>query len=84
MFFTVFFLAPKIKYCLTIDKYGSVQEHKLFEGFNTSKRLLDRSQYFKMIEGKKVSASLPKSFRKSFDSGIIIPTILRFCSECND
>ena len=45
-------LAPK-KYCLTIDNYGIIQEHKTFKGFNDSKRLLDRSQYFKMIDGKK-------------------------------
>ena len=37
-----------------------------------------------MIERKKVSALLPKSWRKSFDSGIIIPTKMRFCNECND
>ena len=77
-------LAPKIKYCLTIDDYGIVQEHKTFKGFNDSKRLLDRSQYFKMIEGEKVSAMLPRSWKKSFDSGIIIPSKMRFCNECND
>ena len=37
-----------------------------------------------MIEGKKVSAMLPRSRKKSFDSGIIIPTKMRFCNECND
>ena len=47
------FLGPKIKYCLTIDEFGVVQEIKTFKGFNDSNRLLDRSQYFKMIEGKK-------------------------------
>ena len=78
------FLAPKIKYCLTIDDYGIIQEHKTFKGFNNSKRLLDRSQYFKIIEGKKISAMLPKSWKKSFDSGIIIPTKMRYCNECND
>ena len=77
------FLAPKIKYCLTIDGYGIIQEHKTFKGFNDSKRLLDRSQYFKMIEGDKISAMLPRSWKKSFDSGIIIPTKMRFCNECN-
>ena len=46
-------LAPKIKYCLTIDEFGSVHEHKTFKVFNDSKRLLDRSQNFKMVEGKK-------------------------------
>ena len=61
-----------------------MQEHKTFRGFNDSNRLLDRLQYFKMIEGKKVSASLPKSWKKSFRSGIIIPTKMRLCNECND
>ena len=36
-----------------------------------------------MIEGKKVSALLPKSWKKSFDSGIIIPTKLKFYNEFN-
>ena len=27
---------------------------------------------------------LPRSWKKSFDSGIIIPKKLRFCNECND
>ena len=45
-------LAPK-KYYLTIDKHGTIQEHKLYRGFNDSKKLLDCSHYFIMIEGKK-------------------------------
>ena len=27
---------------------------------------------------------LPKSWKNAFNSGIIIPTKLRFCNECND
>ena len=77
------FLAPKIKYVLTIDDYGIIQEHKTFKGFNDSKRLLDRSQYFNMIKGEKISAMLPRSWKKSFDNGIIIPAKMRFCNECN-
>ena len=46
-------LAPKIKYCLTIGDYGIIQEHKTFRGFNDSNRILNRAQYFKMIEVKK-------------------------------
>ena len=49
------FSAPEIKYCLTMDSYGIIQEHKTFKGFNDSKRLLDRSQYFKMKDGKNIS-----------------------------
>ena len=75
------FLAPKIKFCLTIDNYRFIQEHKTFKGFNDSKRLLDRSQYFNMIEGKKISAILPNLWKKSFNNGIIIPTKLRQCNK---
>ena len=32
------FLAPKMKYCLTVDDYGIIQEHETFKGFNDSKR----------------------------------------------
>ena len=78
------YLAPKIKYCLTIDEYGIIKEHKTFKGFNDSKRLLDRSQYLKMKEGEKISAMLPRSWKKSFDNGVIIPKKMRFCNKCND
>ena len=36
-----------------------------------------------MIEGEKLSALLPKSWIKSFDSGTIKPTKIRFCNECD-
>ena len=78
------FLAPKLKYCLSIDNHAIIQEHKWFKGFNDSKRFLDRSQNFEMIEGKKRSALLSESRKKTFNSGIIIPTKTRFCNECND
>ena len=47
------FLAPKIKYVLTIDDYGIIQQYMIFKGFDDSKRLLDRSQYFDMSKGEK-------------------------------
>ena len=65
-------LAPKIKYCLTINEFGVIQQHMTFKGFNDSERLLDQSQYFDMLEGKKISGMLPKSWKKSFNHGIII------------
>ena len=55
-----------------------------FKGFNDSKRIVDRSQNFNMSEGKRISAILPKSHKKSFNNGVIIPTKMRFCNECND
>ena len=44
------FLAPKIKYCLTFNECGILEEHKMFTRFNVSKRLLDRSLNSKTIE----------------------------------
>ena len=43
------FLAPKIKYCLTINKYGVEDEHKSFKGFTNVSDNLDRKEYFKMF-----------------------------------
>ena len=40
------FLAPKIKYCLTINKYGVIDEHKTFKGFTNVSDNLDRKEYF--------------------------------------
>ena len=36
-----------------------------------------------MIEGKKISAMLPKSWKKSFSNGISVPAKMRFCDEWN-
>ena len=36
------FLAPKIKYCLTLNKYGVIDEDKTFKGFTTVSDNLDR------------------------------------------
>ena len=58
------FVAPKIKYCSTIDDYGIIQEHKTFKGFIDRDRLLDRPQYFNMIEGKKNISYVTKILEK--------------------
>ena len=78
------FLAPKIKQVLTINEFGIVQQHMIFKGFNDSKRLLDQSQYFNMLEVKKYSATLLRSWKNSFNNGIVIPTKMRQCNECKD
>ena len=54
----------------------------ILKNFNDSKRLLDRSQYFNMLEGKKISTMLPKFRKKSlFNNGITVPTKMRRCNE---
>ena len=55
------FLAAKIKYVVINNEFGKIEEHETSKGFSDSKRLLDRSQYFKMIVGKKSSAMRPKN-----------------------
>ena len=45
-------LAPKKK-CLTVEEFCIAQHYMTFKGLNDSKQLLDRSQYFNMLDGKK-------------------------------
>ena len=54
-----------------------------FGEINDSKRLLDRSQYYDMLEGKKISAMFPRSWKKSFNNGVIILVKMRWCNSCN-
>ena len=75
------FLAPKVKYCLTINEYGIVEEHKTFKGFSDIGRLLDSKKYFDMQEGKKVVGTFPLSWKKSFESGVVIPSKTRNCNN---
>ena len=59
--FLRFILSSRKNYVLTVDEYGIIQQHLTFKGFNDSKRLLDRSQYFDMLVGRKISAMLRRS-----------------------
>ena len=45
-FFYGLFLAPKIKYCLSINKYGVIDEHKTLKGFTNVSDILDRKECF--------------------------------------
>ena len=76
------FLAPKIKYCLTINKYGVIDEHKTFKGFSNVSDNLKRKEYFKMVDGDKLVAKVPLSWKKSFSQGVVIPHKMRKCHYC--
>ena len=73
------FLAPKIKYCLTINKTGDKDEHKTFKGFTNVSDILDRKEYFNMLDGGKLIAKVPLSWKKSLCS---ISTKMRNCTDC--
>ena len=55
------FLAPKIKYCLIINKYGIIDEKKCFKGFTNVSDNLNRKEYFKIYSGDKLIAKVPLS-----------------------
>ena len=75
-------LAPKVNYCLTMDNFGIIQQHMTFKVFNDSKRLLDRSQKFKLLRVERVTIILAKSWKKSFNNVITSAVKMRRCVEC--
>ena len=76
------FLAPKIKYCLTINEVGVIDEKKTFKGFKDVKDVLDRKEYFNMASGDKLIAKIPLSWKKSFSQRVVIPHKMRNCTNC--
>ena len=54
-----------------------MEEDKTFKGFIDSQRLLDRNHFFQMLKGDKIHAALPLSWKKSLDSGYVIPKKVR-------
>ena len=78
------FLAPKIKYCLIINKYGIISEKKTFKGFQSVSDKLDRKEYFNMRDGNKLIAKIPLSWKKSFSQGVVIPHKMRNCTNCQN
>ena len=76
------FVVPKVKYCLTINDYGVIDENKTFKGFTNVSDNLDRIEYFKMADGDKMIAKVPLSWKKSFSMGVVIPHKMRNCTVC--
>ena len=67
------FLAPEIKYCLPLNKFGIVDEHKTFKGFTNISDNLDRKEIFNITDGGKLTAKVPLSWKKSTSQGVVIP-----------
>ena len=78
------FLAPKIKYCLTINKYGVIHEHKTFKGFSNVSDNLDKKEYFKMADGDNLIAKVTLIWKKGFTLGFVIPHKMRYCTDCKN
>ena len=82
--FYALFLAPKIKYCFTIIKFGIIDEKKCFKGFTNVSDNLDRKEYFKMANGDNLIAKVPLSWKKSFSQGVVIPHKMKIYSDCEN
>ena len=76
------FLAPKIKYCAPVNKYGVIDEHKTFKGFTNVSDNLDRREYFNMANGDKLVAKVPLSWKKSFSLSDVSAHKRRKCNNC--
>ena len=78
------FLAPKIMYCSTLNKYGIIDESKTLKMFKNVSDNLNRKEYFKMFNSDKLIAKVPLSWKKSFNMGVVIPHEMRNCGECKE
>ena len=76
------FLAPKIMYCLTISKYGVIDEHKTFKGYTNVSDNLDRKECFKMLDGDKLTAKAPLSWKKRIFSWCDNTSKKKNCNKC--
>ena len=76
------FLAPKIKYCLTINKDCVIDEYKTFKVFANVSDILDKKEFFIMFQSDKLVAKVSLSWKKSFSQGVIIPHKMRNCNKC--
>ena len=75
-------LSSKKKYCLPINKFGFVDEHKTFKGFTNVSDKLGRKEFFNMANRCKLIAEIPLSWRKSFSQGVVIPHKIKNCFDC--
>ena len=76
------FLASEIKYCLTINKFVTIDEHKTFKSFANVSDNSARKECFNMADGGKLIAKVPLSWRKSFSQGVVIPHRTKNCGDC--
>ena len=75
------FKSPKMKFSLTIKKFGFIDEHKTFKGSTNVSVNLDRKKS-NMANGGKLIAKVPLSWKQTISQGVVIPHKLRNCAEC--
>ena len=76
------FLAPNIKHCRIVKKFGVLDKHKTIKGFTNISDKINRKEYFNMGNGGKLIAKVPWSWKKSFSQSVVIPHKMKICNEC--
>ena len=75
------FLSPKIKFCLTLNKFGVIDQHVTFKSFTNESDNLNKKNFNK-ADGGKLFAKLPLSWEKSFSQGIVFPHKMKNFIDC--
>jgi len=65
------FIAPKVKYCITVDEQGRLSEKKTFKGYSQDKVKVE--DFLKLYSGKTLSTTVNKPWKRSLETGISIP-----------
>ena len=71
----------QVKCCLFIFEDRKI-EKKTLRGFQDAKRLFDRKHFFDLFEGETVIEIFPKSWKRSFDGSVEIPSKVRSSKVC--
>ena len=58
------FLAPKIKFCLTLNIFGVVDEHKIFKRFTNVSDNLVKKEHSKKFNGDKLVGRVTLKWKK--------------------
>ena len=81
--FYVWFLAPKINFCLVIDDFGVISAERTFKGYSEEHKIIKLDEYISLSEGKSVSGRFSIDWTKTFE-GRKIPHRKQDCADCDN
>ena len=64
------------------NNIGIIDEHECFNCFTNVSDILKRKEFFKIINGDKLIAKAPLSWKKSFVTGVVSPHEKSNCGDC--
>ena len=74
------FRAPEVKIYPTNNECRIIED-RTFEAFDDAKTLLNCKQHFDFLEGESISGKCPLSWKRSFGSGVEIPSKPTNCED---